>query len=103
MFKCRYLNKKDCADITLKEPHTCFWTTPNLHWKDSECLNGKDMLVDSQTGIQTLQECVHRCEEEKYSTCKEMAYNSVSKTCNLYKAVTFDERCTRKSPGVAGW
>ena len=32
-----------------------------------------------------------------------MAYNPTSKVCNLYKAVTFDERCKRKSPGAAGW
>jgi hypothetical protein len=60
------------------------------------------MLVNSQSGVQSLEECVHRCEEEKYKTCKEMAYNAETKVCNLYKAVTFDERCMRKAEQT-GW
>ena len=51
VFNCRYKNKKDCADNTLKEAHSCFWTTPHPHWEDSECLNHNAMLVNSGTGV----------------------------------------------------
>ena len=54
VFNCRYKNKKDCADNTLKEPHSCFWTTPHIHWADSECLNHSEMLINSGAGVQTL-------------------------------------------------
>ena len=37
VFDCRYKNRKDCADYSLKNPNTCFWTTPIPHWPESEC------------------------------------------------------------------
>ena len=54
VFNCRYKNKKDCADNTLKQPHTCYWTTPHTHWVNSECLNHASMLIDSKSGVWSL-------------------------------------------------
>lgn len=54
VFNCRYKNRKDCSDNTLKNPHTCFWTTPHTHWTTSECLNHGSMQLASINGVWTL-------------------------------------------------
>lgn len=42
------------------------------------------------------------CEEN--ANCNEFAYNPTGlKFCKLFKAVTFDERCTKKVHAAAEW
>ena len=99
--------------MTLNQPGTCFWTTPNLHWENTSCQNEADMLLqdckmrDSDgselTGQAckyktiTKEECLHHCQQN--SKCNEFEFvpnqHTTSFNCKLFKAVTFDERCAK--------
>jgi hypothetical protein len=85
----------------------CFWTTPNLHWKDSECKNfasGIQISSEDHAHHKSNEKyCLQKCEETK--GCNEFEHKTgpTKGSCKLYKAVTFDERCTRLTPGSAGW
>ena len=54
------------------------------------------MFTESGSKQWSLYECNQKCEET--TDCKEFEYNSNTKSCIGFKAVTFDERCTRLDP-----
>jgi len=106
VYNCRYKNKKDCVDNTLNQPETCFWTTPILHWKETECKNsdfaGLQLFKLEDDKLAKKDWCLSKCVHTK--GCNQFEHKADSGTggsCRLYKSVTFDERCTNKTS--KGW